>query len=150
MKRTRPKRKTELKRSGTPMRAKKADKSKRRFAKLRCEPFLEALRGMACAISGKRDGNSWLATDGHLHWSFVHAAHVKSRGAGGGDLYNALPLHGYLHAEQHLIGIKSFEKKYGVDLLGLAHVYTERWLETDEGQAWAASHPGCAERGDAA
>lgn len=42
-------------------------------------------------------------------------AHIVSRGASGGR-YDIVPLSAAMHAEQHLIGIKSFAAKYSLDL----------------------------------
>lgn len=62
-------------------------------------------------------------------YAVIDPAHVRARGAGGCDLYNALSLAHHLHEEQHHIGLKSFEAKYGVDLLAIAHRQTEEFLE---------------------
>ena len=49
----------------------------------------------------------------------IVAAHIVSRGAGGGrfDIVNMCASH---HGEQHLIGVKTFEQRYGLDLRRLA------------------------------
>ena len=59
-------------------------------------------------------------------WHGSEAAHVRSRGAGGADDGNLLPLCHTHHCEQHRIGIKSFAAKHGVDLRALAADYWHR------------------------
>lgn len=44
------------------------------------------------------------------------AAHVKSRGAGGGYRDNLVPLCREHHTEQHQIGIETFQNKYQIDM----------------------------------
>lgn len=46
----------------------------------------------------------------------VEACHVKSKGAGGGDRGNLLPLCTAHHREQHDRGIATFAQRYGLDL----------------------------------
>ena len=50
-------------------------------------------------------------------------AHIKSRGAGGKDERNIVPLCRSHHREQHTIGIQSFAAKYGLDLPLIATAY---------------------------
>lgn len=119
---------TRLPRSHKPIRARKADPERRRFAKHRCKPFTDSLKGLPCCVSGE---SVW-------RYAIVDPAHIKTRGSGGDDLYNTLPLVRHLHEEQHRIGWPRFEKKYGIDRVALAHAYTERWLATEDGQAWQA------------
>jgi hypothetical protein len=47
-------------------------------------------------------------------------AHVKSRGAGGDDMDNCVPLCAYHHDRQHTMGIKSFQRQYGINLAFIA------------------------------
>lgn len=49
----------------------------------------------------------------------IEAAHVRSRGAGGGD-DQVVPLCSRHHAEAHRIGHKSFAKRHGLDLARMA------------------------------
>jgi len=59
----------------------------------------------------------------------VEAAHAKSRGAGGGP-DDLLPLCGGPdghHAEQHRIGVRTFEKRHGVNLKASAAVHARLW-----------------------
>lgn len=58
--------------------------------------FIKSLPCFVCGLEGPSD-----------------PAHLRSRGAGGGDeLWNLIPLCRGDHSEQHLIGLKSFVKKY--------------------------------------
>lgn len=49
-------------------------------------------------------------------------AHVKSRGAGGGD-ETGVSLCREHHTEQHAIGIETFQRRYGIDLWDLAAAF---------------------------
>lgn len=53
----------------------------------------------------------------------VDPAHIKTRGAGGMDIGNVIPLCRAHHQEQHKIGVKTFGKKYGFDLKQMAEEY---------------------------
>ena len=57
-------------------------------------------------------------------------AHVQSRGAGGADLGNGLPLCAGHHTEQHTIGIHSFHAKYRLDLGAIATDLAARYLRS--------------------
>jgi len=52
--------------------------------------------------------------------------HVRSRGAGGGDAANGWPGCDHHHGEQHRLGRKTFEAKYGLSLTGVAR---ELWAQ---------------------
>ncbi len=52
----------------------------------------------------------------------IDFAHTTSRGAGGGD-ETGVSLCREHHAEQHTIGIDTFQQKYGLDLLALAAAF---------------------------
>lgn len=56
----------------------------------------------------------------------VECAHVKTRGAGGMDVANTVPLCTRHHREQHSHGIRTFERKYRVDLVTVALVFGTR------------------------
>jgi 5-methylcytosine-specific restriction endonuclease McrA len=58
-------------------------------------------------------------------YSPADAAHVKSRGAGGGWYQNLVPLCRKHHTEQHTIGIKTFEKKYDLNLKATAEALSD-------------------------
>lgn len=57
----------------------------------------------------------------------VHAAHVRSRGAGGADPNNLVPLCALHHAEQHTIGTKAFEARARINLTRDAKKYWRAW-----------------------
>ena len=53
----------------------------------------------------------------------IQAAHVQSRGAGG-TYKSVVPMCSVHHAEQHVFGIQTFQRKYRLDLKALA---AETW-----------------------
>ena len=53
----------------------------------------------------------------------VQVCHVKSRGAGGDDHGNVVAMCAQAHEEQHRLGIRSFQRKWGIDLKVLAATY---------------------------
>ena len=64
----------------------------------------------------------------------IEAAHVRSRGAGGGD-EQLVPLCSKHHREAHRIGHKSFEKRHRLDLATIAkrlragYLHSTSWEE---------------------
>ena len=68
--------------------------------------FRHYFRHLDCLVSGCH-----LPTDPH---------HVKTRGAGGRDESNLVPLCRVHHSECHQIGRKTFSKKYNLDLIASA------------------------------
>ena len=90
----------------------KIRKQRRRFAKHRDYEYQTWIRRQACI--------AWLQVPavgyGPQHEGRMHCAHVRSRGAGGDDHGNCVPLCARHHNEQHLIGVHSFELRYGLDL----------------------------------
>lgn len=139
-----------VKRSG-PIKRKTRLKAKggSRFPKRRCQPYLDWLREQRCCVLGHPSGayvsvfqvdgvwkHGWPPSQGTQ--VVIDPAHITSRNAGGDDLYNAVSLAHHLHEEQHRIGIRSFQAKYGVDLKEKAKEQTEQWLQTPEGQEWGS------------
>lgn len=134
-----PKRRTPLKR-GKPPRAKKplSRSGKRlvrqalprgrgtpkRLSKLRDKSYLSWIGGLPC---GAPKGS---------HHGPVDAAHVKSRGAGGADFGNLIPLCRWHHARQHEVGIQTFAELHwgSVDELRriAAEVYPAQYLKARE------------------
>lgn len=57
----------------------------------------------------------------------IHAAHVRSRGAGGADPNNLVPLCAMHHTYQHAVGTKTFEARCRVDLKPEAKKYWRAW-----------------------
>ena len=92
-------------------------KGRSRFPKRRCPEYLAYIRTLPCVICGA---------------SGVDPAHVRSRGAGGDDVGNTVPLCRECHDSQHTVGRVSFERKHRVDLALAAAGYAEAW---DEGRA---------------
>lgn len=70
----------------------------------------------------------WLAWRGKRSgcWGDVDPDHVTSRGARGKDHANVVPLCRGHHDERHTIGIRTFEKRYGLDLEAEAKKVAER------------------------
>jgi len=83
---------------------------------IKCSSHLKWVRGHECAIADKHDCKDK-----------IEAAHVRrgSDGYMGGkpsDTY-AIPLCSEAHREQHAIGEKSFEKKYGIKMLEISQMF---------------------------
>lgn len=72
-------------------------------------PYREWIRSLTCEAveSGGCNGT-------------VQAAHVRTRGAGGADRGNLVPLCAKHHGLQHDMGIKSFQAAYGLDMKAIA------------------------------
>lgn len=112
--------------------ARKSDPKKRRFSKLRDPEYVAWIRTLPCTNAGRAEYyDAWVAAgrpaDNSDDRRIIEAAHVRSRGAGGADVGNTVPLCRICHREQHRIGIKSFEAKYGVDLKALALELANRY-----------------------
>lgn len=152
-KRGSPPRRTPLPRSTKPIRrarkrikARKADPAKRRWAKHRNPEFIAWIKTLPCCITVRRTGDwifpeigGWVAG---FHYSglalsntawgicvVVDPAHIKCRSTGGDDVGNVVPLAHHLHDELHAHGIKTFQRKYGVDPAKLAAEYGGRWRQ---------------------
>lgn len=78
------------------------------FPRRRDPQYAAWIRAQPCLLAGRSD---WFCCVGR-----IEAAHVKSRGAGGDDHANILSLCWGHHIQQHTIGSRSFEKRWGVDL----------------------------------
>ncbi len=76
-------------------------KGKPRFKQGRAKDFLKWIRTLPCAVGVS------LLCDGP-----IEAAHVRSRGAGGADIGNVIPLCSEHHRAQHGSGIQSFAQFY--------------------------------------
>lgn len=57
------------------------------------------------------------------------AMHVQTRGAGGSDIGNLVKGCRYHHARQHTLGIRSFERRYGVQLKVEAEYWGQLYRE---------------------
>lgn len=131
------KRKSWLRSSRRPIAPRRADPTKRAFAKRRVPAFQAFVREHQCVASGRRIPGGTLA----MCLGHVECAHIKTRGSGGDDLGNCLALCSAHHRTQHAIGWPAFEAKYGIDAKQIATVLTEQWLATDEGIRWRDAHP---------
>lgn len=139
MKRTPLKRKTPLRGGTEPMRPKRGVKrvekpgrktklrqrNPERLARLRRKQFGEHadfIRSLPCALRGHDAGICGPS----------EAAHVRSRGAGG-TAKDLVPLCQRHHAEQHSMGILTFQEHYEIDLQAIAD---DLWRNREGG--WAA------------
>ncbi len=99
--------------------------SKRRkghlFPKNVDEPYRDWIRSLPCLLAGKVGP---YATGPHVCVSPVQVCHVKSRGAGGSDRQNCVPMCASAHDQQHGIGIREFEQRWGVSLTAIARQLT--------------------------
>lgn len=115
MKRPGIQRKTPLKRGTKRLKTRKVS---RRFAKLRDEAFRKWVASRWCFIGEQCWGEG------------IDACHVKTRGAGGADLGNLVPMCRAHHTEQHTLGIRSFQRKHGVDMKAEAQRLAEFYAAT--------------------
>jgi hypothetical protein len=93
-----------MRRSG-PIKAK--GKPRHAVSGVRDEPYREYIRSLPCLVAGK---------PGHTCRGVTECAHVRSKGAGGADRGNTIPLCSRAHGEQHSMGIRSFAAATGLDL----------------------------------
>ncbi len=100
------------------------------FPKRRNPAYREWIRMWACLLRGRDPKNRC-----PLGLYGAECAHVKSRGAGGGDFGNCIPLCTYHHQQQHRLGIKSFEQRHGfnVPLAEIAADFGRLFLEGGRG-----------------
>jgi hypothetical protein len=155
VKRTPLERSTPLARTGrlprrTRIKARNAKRGGSRFPKRRDPAYCAWIRTHPCVAAGRGD---WI-DGGKPCAGRVECAHVVSRGAGGPDVANTVPLCTRHHREQHTIGIRSFETRYGLNLemkaLYFGAIQPPKW---DRGRAaarvWAdhrgdePDHPEC-------
>ncbi len=92
-----------------------------KFPKRRDPAYCEWVRQQPCLLGGGMGVGFHirvrsLAMKIHQCDGPVQVCHVKSRGAGGDDRRNVIAMCAKGHDEQHRIGIRSFEKRWGVDL----------------------------------
>ena len=104
----------------TPMRKRNAKRKGHRFPKHVNEAYREYIRGLSCEAD--EVGFPWWARRGGSVDCDgpIHPAHVKSRGAGGPDIGNIVPLCARHHHQQHSVGIKTFQAIYDLDLAKIA------------------------------
>jgi hypothetical protein len=107
-----PPRRSPLKSSRKPIRVRKADPSKRRFAKHRDHSYAAWIASLPCIL--KRH------PAGHRCWGDVQCCHVKARATGGSDRGNCFPACAGAHQLQHTLGIVSWQELFGLDLASVA------------------------------
>ena len=93
-------------------------RGKSRFPKRRLIGYPEWVAGFRCCVGYYGLDQDYICPSGFLG---SEPAHIKSRGAGGTDAANIVPLCRHHHTEQHAMGIKSFQRKYSIDLRALAN-----------------------------
>lgn len=116
MKRTKPLKRSPLKRSQKPIKP----RGRSRFPKRRDPDFVEWVRGRACAL---RHGHICRTVGQRFH---IEPAHLKTQGSGGGDLWNIVPMCPWLHDQQEG-KTREFEVRFGVDLTALAAQCTQQY-----------------------
>ena len=101
----------------------------------RCPPFLKWLRGRACYLTHTRNCSGRTCAAHFDPWGDKGIATKVSDSA-------ALPLcdgPGGHHEEQHRLGWRMFQKRYGFDGRDVVTLYWLKWLDnTPMGRAWAA------------
>lgn len=152
--RTRLTRSSPLPRGETPIRKRNAKRNGSRFPKRRDPAYCAWIRSLDCVARGtesaaRRYNNLRLAHGQEAivavePWLIlfgvrdccgpVECAHVVSRGAGGDDVANTVPLCRAHHRQQHDKGIETFQRFYTLDLAAVAAELGQRY-EMDGG-AW--------------
>lgn len=107
--------------------------TERRPASDTCPAYIAWLHSQPCCATGVRAGEMLTVpgTNGKP-WkvrAVIEAAHLKSRGTFGPDLYNAVPLELSQHRLLHKEGRKSYPAKRGLDLQAIAEEHTKRFLK---------------------
>lgn len=107
----------------------KARKVPKAFRHRRDPAYQAWVRGQPCLLSGRSVAPAGMAASRyyvvpgvkywHQCWGPVQVCHVKSRGAGGDDRANIVPLCAGGHAQQHT-GIQSFQRYWDLDLCAAA------------------------------
>ena len=93
------------------------------------ETYRRCIRALPCVLLGKRvrirdHPEAW---ETHECFGAVQACHVKTRGAGGGDVGNLYPGCVRAHGSQHFIGIRSFQERWQINLTEIAAKLGEQW-----------------------
>jgi len=110
-----------LKRSRLKARGKRSKKSGGQLfhgAKFRDPQYLEWVRAQSCVIRERPEvgAHCVMCREHHVCENRIQACHVRSRGAGGVDRGNVVPMCGNAHHEQHRIGLPAFQQRWGIDL----------------------------------
>ena len=99
----------------TRIKARNAKRGGSRFPKRRDPAYCAWIRTLPCLLCDNLAVLDWIDA-GKPCGGPVECAHVRSRGAGGPDVANTVPLCRKHHRQQHDIGIRSFERIYGISL----------------------------------
>jgi hypothetical protein len=114
MQRKKPLRRSAIPRSRKPIKARKADKSKRRWAGRRDKGYCDWIRSKPCLL---RDHTLGFGRTGIIACSGrVECAHVKPRSLGGDDVANTVPLCTAHHRQSHSRGVQTFQHLYSINL----------------------------------
>lgn len=116
LRRKKPLRKCRLNKDGKP---------RERFEGLRDEGFREFVRARPCVVASPSCAYADHQSD---------AAHVENKARGSGDAGNLVPLCRRHHQEQHLYGLKDFERAHKVKLRAVAGM---TWLAYEQSQGKA-------------
>ena len=101
-----------------------------KFPKRRDTAYTDWVRAQPCIIR-RRHGWDWdwdeAWRDFHRCCGDVQVCHIRTRGAGGMDRDNVVPMCALAHDQQHALGIPAFEIRWGVDLKDIAHRLTAQY-----------------------
>jgi len=86
------------------------------FPKRRDYAYLAWAVGDPCLLRDRAIWRDNVETLVHVCLGPVQVCHVKSRGAGGADDSNVVAMCAAAHDEQHRLGIRSFQKRWDIDL----------------------------------
>lgn len=92
--------------------------------------LLDWITHLPCLICELRPGTTpkqIVVSQGYDGAALSDPHHVVSKGAGGGDLNNVVPLCRMHHDEGGRIGWPSFRRKYRINLIRHAHRLTAEW-----------------------
>jgi hypothetical protein len=103
--------------------------------RVRDDDYRAHIRQMACLLAHEEPCTCGPYLDVVRKRIVTEVAHVRSRGSGGSDPANLWPACHHHHIEQHVVGIKTFEKRHANALGGqtLKHIARQLW---DERLAW--------------
>ena len=100
--------------------------------------FIRKYRCIVCQATGGKDKNGNPVEDEGLYVpELVYISdphHVTTRGAGGPDAENLVPLCRFHHSELHQMGRIAFELKYNIDLKGAAQLLFTKFINSFKGE----------------
>ena len=95
--------------------------------RIRDDAYTAYIRAMPCLLADRDPCTCGGFVDVVSKGYRTEVAHVRSRGAGGGD-EQTVPLCHTHHAEAHRIGHKSFEARHGLNLAQSARMLRDTYL----------------------